>query len=341
MSAAEMKNEPKSSLILRRMVPGLLLGILVLVGLALVGDLRQVGGLLRSFDWRIFPLVLGFTLFNYTLRFIKWHYYLGQIGVRGFAWPNSLRLFVAGFPLAVTPGKVGEVFKGIWLKQQTGLPVARGVSVIVAERISDGLAVLALSGLGVVANPRYWPAFAAILGVLAAVVVISQIRPLALWFLDFSERLPLVKKSIPTLREFYEGSFALFRPRATLIAVSLGTLSWLGEGIGFYFILTGLGLPATTETLANAVFILAFSTIVGAVSALPGGLGASEASIAGMLALVAGADGAQASAATLLIRLATLWFGVSLGLGVWAFSAQMLGLKKGNQASQIDPAGLP
>jgi glycosyltransferase 2 family protein len=111
------------------------------------------------------------------------------------------------------------------------------------------------------------------------------------------------------------------------VAVSLGTVSWLGEGIGFYFILTGLGLPATIETLTNAVFILAFSTVIGAVSALPGGLGASEASIAGMLVLVGGADAAVASAATLLIRLATLWFGISLGLGVWAFSTRMLGLR--------------
>jgi uncharacterized membrane protein YbhN (UPF0104 family) len=33
-----------------------------------------------------------------------------------------------------------------------------------------------------------------------------------------------------------------------------------------------------------------------------------------------------AAAATLLIRLATLWFGVSLGLIVWAFSKDLLGM---------------
>ncbi len=309
------------------MLPWLLFGILVFVAVALAGDLRQVGDQLRVFDWRIFPLALGFTLVNYSLRFVKWHYYLRQSGIQNFPWPRSLRLFVAGFPLAVTPGKVGEVLKGVWLWQATGLPVARGVSVIVAERISDGLAVLALSVLGVIAYPQYWLAFALILALLAGLVIISQIRPLALGLLSFAGRLPMVKKLIPAVREFYEGSFNLFRPQATLVAVSLGTVSWLGEGIGFYFILTGLGMPATIETLANAVFILAFSTVVGAVSALPGGLGASEASIAGMLVLVAGADPAVASAGTLIIRLATLWFGVSLGLAVWAFSTRLLGLR--------------
>ncbi len=309
------------------MIPGFLLGFLVLVGLALLGDLREMRQLLIHFDWRIFPLVLAFTLFNYTLRFLKWHYYLRQIGAR-IPWRESLRLFVAGFPLAMTPGKVGEVLKGVWVNQRSGVPAARGVSVVVAERISDGLAVLALSSLGVIANPRYWPAFALVLALLLAVILISQIRPLALWLLAFSERLPLVKKAVPTLREFYEGSSALFKPGATLLAVGLGTVSWLGEGIGFSLILRGLGMPATADTTANAIFILAFSTVVGAVTALPGGLVAAEASIAGMLALVAGADAALASAATLLIRLATLWFGLLLGLAAWAYSLDLLGLRR-------------
>ena len=58
----------------------------------------------------------------------------------------------------------------------TGLPVAKGVSAIVAERISDGLAVLLLSTLGVIAYPQYWLAFLIILTILVGVIVISQIK---------------------------------------------------------------------------------------------------------------------------------------------------------------------
>lgn len=320
---------PSKSL-LRRLIPGLVLGFLVLIGLSLLGDLRQVGQLILAFDWRMFPLALCFTLFNYTLRFLKWHFYIHQIGIRNIAWPRSLRLFVGGFPLAVTPGKVGEVLKAVWLQHFSGVPVARGVSVVVAERISDGLAVLMLSVLGVIAYPQYWPAFALILSALLGLVIVSQIRPAARWLLNTGERIPVIKGFIHHLREFYEGSFALFRPGATLLAVGLGTVSWLGEGIGFYFLLIGLGQAPSLRLLALAVFILAFSTIVGSVTALPGGLGAAEASIAGMLALLAGFDAPLAAAATLLIRLATLWFGVALGLATWTFSGDLLGLREEN-----------
>jgi len=322
--------------ILRRLLAGLTFGFVILLALMLLGDVRQVSRQVFSFHLVYFPLVLALTLFNYTLRFFKWHYYLGQIGVRNYPLHRSARLFVAGFPLAVTPGKVGEALKGVWLNRECSVPVAAGVAVVVAERISDGLAVLALSSLGVIAYPQFWPAFAAVLAFLLAIVAVSQVRSLAEWFFSLGERLPVLGRLTPPLRDFYEGSFMLFKPSSTLVAVGLGTISWLGEGLGFYLILVGLGVPPSWQTLSIAVFVLAFSTVVGAVSTLPGGLGAAEASIAGMLILLLDLGSDTAAAATLLIRFATLWFGVSLGLLVWGFSPDLLGLRKAEHQSTID-----
>ncbi len=316
--------EEKSNTILRRLIPGLLFGFLVFLVLILIGDLRQVSNQVLGFQWKYYPLVLLLTLFNYLLRFFKWHYYLGLVGVKNYPFIKSARLFLAGFPLAVTPGKAGEALKGVWLKKETGVPISRGISVVLAERISDGLGVLLLSTLGVIAYPRYWPAFAIIFSGLILLILVIQIRPAALWLIDQGGKFPLIKRFSGGLREFYEGSYTLFRPKAILIAVSLGTISWLGEGIGMYLVLLGLGVAPGWTTLSVAVFVLAFSTVVGAVSALPGGLGAAEASIAGMLTLLLSLNRDTAAAATLLIRFATLWFAVALGLAVWGFSRKLL-----------------
>ncbi|GAB4524312.1 MAG: lysylphosphatidylglycerol synthase transmembrane domain-containing protein [Anaerolineales bacterium] len=316
-----------SSSPLRRLLYGLLFGFLVILAMTLFSDVQQVGEQVRAFRWAYLPVVLALTLFNYLLRGFKFHYYLRQIGAR-LPLRESFRLFVAGFPLAVTPGKAGEALKGVWIEQQSGVPAARGVSVVVAERISDGLAVLLLSTLGVIAYPQYWPGFAFVLSILLGIIIVSQIRPLAEALLGFGKRLPLVSRFVHHLHEFYEGSFTLFRPQATLLAVGLGMVSWLGEGIGFFVVLHGLGLPADVHTLSIAVFTLAFSTVIGAASALPGGLGAAEASIAGMLVLLLDISQETAAAATLLIRFATLWFGVALGLGTWAFSHHRLGIRR-------------
>jgi uncharacterized protein (TIRG00374 family) len=280
------------------------------------------------------PLILMGTLFNYCLRFVKWHYYLGQIGVRDISLWESARLFVAGFPLAVTPGKVGEALKGVWLHQVSQTPIARGIPVVVAERISDGLAVLILSTLGVIAYPQYWPAFAIVLGLLLIFICLTQIRPLALGFLRLLERIPPLKRFAQSLHQFYEGAYLLFRPRPTVAAIALGTVAWLGEGTAMYLVLVGLDVPQTWETFSMAVFVLSFSTVIGAVSTLPGGLGAAEASISGMLILLMGLPAAISAAATLLIRFATLWFGVALGLVAWIFSSDLLMLNSPPPASQ-------
>lgn len=320
--------------LLRKLATGIVFGFLAVLVLMLVSDIRQVSRDVLAFRWILYPAVLVLTLFNYTLRGYKFHFYLGQVGVRDYPIRRSARLFVAGFPLAVTPGKVGEALKGVWLQRETSISTAAGIAVVVAERISDGLAVLALSTLGIIAYPAYWPAFALISGALLVVVIVSQVRPLALALLDFCDRLPLVQRVSPRLREFYEGSFRLFRPGATLAAVGLGTISWLGEGLGFYLVLLGLGVEPGWRIASLAIFILAFSTVVGAASTLPGGLGAAEASIAGMLALLVGLPGGTAAAATLLIRFATLWFGVALGLLVWAGSPDLLGLNTNKMEPQ-------
>jgi glycosyltransferase 2 family protein len=317
---------PPAASLAKRLIPGLLLGFLILVILLLLGDVRQISSHFRTFRWSYYPLVLLLTLVNYVLRFIKWHFYLGLIGVRDYPLTESARLFVAGFPLAVTPGKVGEALKGVWIKQKTGVPAARGVSVVLAERISDGMGVTLLSTLGVIAYPQYWPAFLAVLAGLVAVIVVSQVRPLALGLIRVGENLPIINRFAHFLHEFYEGSFALFRPRATLIAVGLGTVSWFAEGVGLYLILVGLGTPPGGQTLSIAVFVMAFSTVVGAVSALPGGLGATEASVTGMLVLLLGLNTDVATVTTLLIRFATLWFGVAIGLISWIFSRDLLGI---------------
>ena len=89
-----------------KVVLGLLLGVVVIVGLALAADLPQVVEAVREFEWGWLPLILGLTSFNYLLRFIKWHYYLGQVGIRTISRMDSLRVFLAGFSMTVTPGKL-------------------------------------------------------------------------------------------------------------------------------------------------------------------------------------------------------------------------------------------
>ena len=166
--------------------------------------------------------------------------------------------------------------------------------------------------------------FAAILAVLIGGISVIQIRSLSLWLLGIAEHLPLVSRFAHSLHEFYEGSFELLNLKNLAVAVGLGTVSWAGEGAAFCLVLKGLGVPMTVALLSQAIFILAFSVIIGGASTLPGGLGAAEVSLAGMLAFVVGLPRELAASAALLIRFCTLWFGVALGFVVLALYRQRL-----------------
>ncbi len=101
-------------------------------------------------------------------------------------------------------------------------------------------------------------------------------------------------------------------PRMAL-AVGIGIVSWAGECLALYVILLGLGAQPSLALLNEATFALAAGSLVGSASLLPGGIGAAEGTVAAVLDLVAGQPRDIAAAATLLIRVCTLWFGVALG----------------------------
>ncbi len=70
-------------------------------------------------------------------------------------------------------------------------------------------------------------------------------------------------------------------------------------------------------SILGSIFVVAFSSVVGAVSTLPGGLGVAEGSIMGILMLL-GISKEMSAAATLITRFSTLWLGVIIGMiGLW------------------------
>ncbi len=298
----------------RKLTLSLLFGLAIVAGLALFADLPRTLAALAHFTWSYLPVILGLTLLNYVLRFFKWHYYLHAIGARGVSLRASAGIWVAGLSMAMTPGKAGELFKSFLLRETAGVSMSASAPVIMAERLTDGIAMLLLAaaGLGFYSPAR--PVLAVILGGVLTVIVVVQVRPLAEAGLARAARWPLLNRYAAALRNLYESSYQLLRWRNLLLAVGIGVVSWSGECLAFYLVLRGVGLAPAWDLALMATFILAFASLVGAVSALPGGLGAAETSITGLLLLLVTPSRDLAVAATLLIRFCTLWFGVSLGL---------------------------
>ena len=317
------------------MLLSLAFGIAVMLALGVYADFQAIGRVLRTFDWAVLPLVLLLTLANYAGRFCKWQFYLGVIRSR-VRTSTSLLIFLSGLSMVLTPGKVGELLKCYLLKQVAGTPIARSAPIVLAERLTDGVALLLLGAVGLLMYRRGWEVLVAIFLLALAVVLVVQSQTLSLALLGYLERLPLVSRIAVHLREAYASSYRLLRLPALLVGIGVGILSWSGECVAFFVILRGLHLePASSALLLiKAAFILASSTLVGSASLLPGGLGVADGGITGLVQVLLTAPRDVAVAATLLIRFCTLWFGVAIGLG-----ALMLFERSRGQARPGVPVG--
>jgi uncharacterized membrane protein YbhN (UPF0104 family) len=304
---------PDASRLLRRVLWGTLLGGLVFAVAGLYADLSQLTASLGRFRWSALALALALATGNYVVRFWRWQHYLGRLDIRVGTVPSAL-IFVAGFVMSVTPGKVGEVFKSLLLLEREGSPIAKTAPVVLAERLSDLIALVLLTALGSLAFPEGWPIAvggAVLTGGLLAAVAFRPVAELALATLD---RLPLLPRLGPKLREAYESLHRLTRPGTLLLSTALSTFAWALEGISLWVLLRGFpGSPPLD--LGASVFAYSAATIAGAVAMSPGGLGVTESGMAYFILTLSGGsiERPVAVAAMLLCRLATLWWAVLLG----------------------------
>lgn len=297
-----------------RLMISLIFGLVVVVALMAYGDFAQIGQAAAVFQWGLIPLILGLTLMNYLLRFAKWHFYLHQIGAGDTPAWESLLMFFSGLAMVVTPGKLGEWLKSYLLMETRGIPFVKSAPIVIAERLTDSVAMLALASGGLLMTQSGWQVAVAVLGLAAFMVAVSQYRPLADRLLALGERLPLLSSRTHHLRDFLDSAQTLLCPRSLAVGIGLGLVSWGAESLAFYTILQGMGLQANFLVLTQAAFIMNTSILAGSLVMLPGGLGVAEGGITGLSQLLLGLSPERAVVSTLLIRFCTLWFAVGLGM---------------------------
>lgn len=144
--------------------------------------------------------------------------------------------------------------------------------------------------------------------------------------------LPMPGRWRPFLTSSRDAFQQIFTFRPVLFAMLLSLLAWFAEGSALWLVLRGLDAPGSP---GHAISIYAVATLVGAVTMLPGGLVGTEG---GMIALLGRLDmtRTQASTATFIVRVCTLWFAVFLGVLALVYVQVRMPTKSPEEA---EPAG--
>jgi len=289
--------------------------LLIIAMFSFVADLNDLKSALFQMDFYVLPLILLMAPYSWMTRYFKWRLLLKHTDVV-VPEPQGLLTYLSGFSLSITPGKLGELLKCYLLQRQFQISYTKTIPLVPIERIADGSAMTLLVLICYSAYSGYGKIpFAISTALLLAALVIIQIRPLCLRLLKQLSKIRFLQKYARDMIEIYENLRKVCKPGTFILLVALALVSWALEGMVLFFGMLSLGYPVT---IMQAIFIVNFATLIGAISMLPGGLFTAEASIMGILVLSQIPDNI-AVAATLISRICTLWFGVFIGVICYYF----------------------
>lgn len=293
----------------RSILIGIIIGIVVFAGISIYSDFNQLVKVFTAFDYRYIPLILILAPLNYCFRFVKWTYYLKQIGV-SIPVKDNLLIFMSGLSMTITPGKVGELLKSYLLKERANVPISSTAPLIMAERLTDGISMLMLASVGALSyNYGKGILLLVLLGMLCFIAILQSPR-LIHGLIRILNKISLMKRFGASIENFYNKTYTVLKLKPLLFAIAIGVVSWFFEGLVIYLTVQAMGIEFP---LLASIFTVAFSSIVGALSMMPGGLFAAEGSILGLLIMM-GLPKDIAAATTIITRFSTLWLGVVIGL---------------------------
>ncbi len=216
------------------------------------------------------------------------------------------------------------------MRRSFGASAEEGITLVVADRFFDALALIVLLlGCGLLLAHDLVVSATLFLVISAIALGLGHLS-LAHRMLDFlAAHLPRVAGALASAMRVVSHLEAVGEPRRILAYTALSIFGWILESTAMFVILRDLG---TNLRMDEATFAFISATLGGAVFLLPGGLGGFEGTMVAIL-LGMGTSSTLALAATLVIRLTTLWFGVLTGLlvfSIWLLSSRPSNLRGGS-----------
>jgi uncharacterized protein (TIRG00374 family) len=298
----------------RWMIPLTLSIVAFLLALGvIIAGLGNVTASLRSFTWRLLPVIFVFTLANYAVRFWRWDRLLRRVSNEP-SMSDSALVFFAGNVMLLTPARMGEFIKSYYLSIMYGLAPASTSPIVVVERVSDGIAMLALASLGILLLGSGWQ-IALPIGVALAGFYWALTKPAVLrWIAGGLAKYDSTRRFARPVSRFQVGAEDITSNRGFAQSLVLGTVAWAIECVTFFVVLVGVGASPSPQLLLQASMIFPLGTLVGTFSLLPAGLGAAEATIATLTVLVVGLTSGEALVASVIVRATILGVGLVLGM---------------------------
>lgn len=282
----------------------------VLAGLIVAGTKYVNGGAmtaaLQRFDGHyaapILALSLGYVLVK-GWRFTTMLRHLSNVRKS-----VILRAYVAGQACTLLPGGMAA---RAGILEQVGVPAAETAAPIAVSSLSDQAFLIATSLVVALWFDAVRRPVGILLGALALVSVVLGMEASRTWLIGLIERLMGRFKLLDHWRTFTASLKAIATP-----TILLGGLVNTAVAFGLLFVALALalrGVGAPSVPLATLVLAFCLPTLLGRLSALPGGVGVTETGMISVLSHAPGVSVDQAAVAVAVFRVGTVLFAAVVG----------------------------
>ncbi|MFH1431799.1 MAG: lysylphosphatidylglycerol synthase transmembrane domain-containing protein, partial [archaeon] len=288
----------------------ILLSIAIYLLIIIYADLNKLTGAIKQFYWPYLPILFLLTTSNYLLRYIKWDFFLKKAGIH-LNLKENLFVFFSGLSMIITPGKMGEIWKGWLIKDMKGTELSKTIPVVIVERITDVLGLVILSLFGILYYKQSIDIILIFITLVLTFFAIIRSKKISGKIISILER--KMKRHAENIKTMHMTFQKTMEPKGIIVMSILSAIAWLFECIGMYLVVLGFH---ESISLLYATFIFSFASLAGALSMIPGGLGIAEATIFSLLE-TQGIPQATAVGIALIVRLGTLWYGAFMGMAVY------------------------
>ena len=299
---------------------------LILVLVAVIGiyaiflftsDFNLVSEKITNFKISYLPLILLLVSTSWIPIFIKWHFLLKNCEI-DIPLRKSIAVFLSGSAFTgITPGQVGALIKSQILKTSSNIPRTRTVPIIVIENVYDLIGAIIASIMGVIILGIEPYLIIIAISVLAIIFFFMYYRPASELFFKRITKTKFFSKRVDNISEFNKIIQKSINPKVATICILLAVTYWFIISIAVYYTLIAFDINILDYLEVLAIYTT--SILLGAISFIPGGIGIAEGSIAGLLTLN-GIDISTALILTIMIRILTFWYSVSVGFIMLKFT---------------------
>jgi len=272
-------------------------------------DFNIISKQISNFKYEFLPLILLLVSISWTPLLVRWQILLKKNDIN-IPIKKSFLLFLGGMSMSITPGHVGELIKSQLIKTIYNIPRTKTAPIIFVEKFYDLTGAIIASIIGIIILGMDASLILISVSILIVIIFLIYYRPIFEFILKRVTKTKFFSKYSENISDSYEIVRNSTTPQISSISFGLSILYWVIISIAVHFILLSFGIESIS--VLKTISIYSSSVIIGAISFIPGGLGITEGSLIGLFSLE-GIDISLALVLSVMIRILTMWYSVSIG----------------------------